>query len=137
MKSLLWGLLGVAAAAPAVGFFGGKTPALAAHAGPAAPSAAVATPCGASPLPDCPLQGWMKSNLTPALEARDAVRLERSLRRLAELGPAEYDDWRRLSLDAADAAHDGDLAVVRGACKECHSRHRGSYRRAHRNAPLR
>jgi hypothetical protein len=138
VKSLVWGLLAIAVAVPAVAVLGDKAPAAAEPAGSSAPSSAAAspTPCGAAPLPECPLQGWMKANLTAALEARDAVRLERALRRLAELGPAEYEDWKRLSLDAADAAHAGDFASVRGACKVCHTRHRGSYRRAHRSDPL-
>jgi hypothetical protein len=107
------------------------TPAIAASA-PGAPEAA----CGTSPLPDCPLQGWMKANAATALEAGDSVRLERALRRLATLAPTEYEDWVRLSLDAAEAAKRSDFSAVRRACRECHSNHRGHYRRVHRSDAL-
>lgn len=84
--------------------------------------------CGQFGLPDCPLQGWMKANMTPAMSANDAPRLQRAFARVADLGPAGYATWRPIALQGEDAASRGDVEAARRACKECHDEHRPRYR---------
>jgi hypothetical protein len=78
----------------------------------------------------------MKANVAAALDAKDAVRLERALRRLAKLAPAGYEDWTSTALEAADRAKEKDFSAVRRACKSCHAAHRADYRHEHRAEPL-
>ena len=87
-----------------------------------------AGPCGDTQLPDCPLQGWMKSTLKPYLNAQDTTRLASSLEQLAEKAPAGFDGWRESALVAAKAARDGDIPNVKAECKRCHDQHRNRFR---------
>ncbi|MGD0678424.1 MAG: hypothetical protein ABSC94_23705 [Polyangiaceae bacterium] len=94
----------------------------------AAPGAA----CGQSGLADCPLQAWMKANMTPSILAEDAPRLVRAFARLAELSPPAYTSWRAIALRGAESASLGDMEGARRACKTCHDEHRARYRSGER-----
>ncbi len=84
--------------------------------------------CGDSGQPPCPLQGWMKANMTPAMNAADVDRLKRAFLRTVDLGPPQYATWRTIALAGADAASRSDLEGARRACKQCHDEHRAHYR---------
>jgi len=84
--------------------------------------------CGRPGQADCPLQGWMKANMTPALTVGDAPRLQRAFTRLADLAPTGYDGWRPAASRGADAASRGDFEAARRACKQCHEDSRTRYR---------
>lgn len=92
--------------------------------------------CGDKDLPDCPLQGWMKSTLKPYLTAHDTGRLARSLEQLAEKAPAGFDGWRESALTAAKAARAEDIPSVKAECKHCHDQHRNRFRSQRRTIPL-
>jgi cytochrome c peroxidase len=94
------------------------------------------TGCGASPLADCPLQGWMKANARDALRAGDFARLTRSFTRMASLGRPEYPEWSVFANAGAEAAGSADLEAVRKACGDCHRAYRPAYRRDHRTMAL-
>lgn len=100
------------------------------------PNASGAGTCGDKELPDCPLQGWMKSTLKPYLAAQDTGRLARSLEQLAEKAPAGFDGWRESALTAAKAARAEDIASVKAECKHCHDLHRNRFRSQRRTIPL-
>jgi hypothetical protein len=100
------------------------------------PVVAAASACGAVGQSDCPLQGWMKANMTPAVTTGDFVRLERGFRRIAELAPEGYPSWRTAALAGADAASHGDAEGARRACKTCHDDSRARYRRELRTRAL-
>jgi hypothetical protein len=106
----------------------------AASGGGANPSGAGA--CGDKELPDCPLQGWMKSTLKPYLNANDTTRLARSLEQLAEKAPPGFDGWRESALLAAKAARDNDIPRVKAECKHCHDQHRNRFRSERRTVAL-
>jgi hypothetical protein len=92
-------------------------------------AASVAGPCGVAGQPDCPLQGWMKATMTPAISAGDLVRLERDFKRIADFAPPDYGRWKAISGAGADAAAHGDIEGARQACKSCHDEFRARYRR--------
>ena len=92
--------------------------------------------CGGSGHSDCPLQSWMKANMSPAMSAGDLNRLKQAFRRLGDLGPPGYASWASLSTAGADAASRGNIEAVRGVCKQCHEEHRARYRREARATKL-
>jgi len=93
--------------------------------------------CGAAPLPDCPLQGWMKANAGEAFaRSGDHGRLESSFLRMVAFAQPEYPSWVRIATAGARAAKEGDVEAVRAACKECHQTYRVAYRRDHRERAL-
>jgi hypothetical protein len=103
---------------------------------PAPTAASIDDACGATGEADCPLQGWMKATMTPAVTAADFARLERGFRRVADLAPPGYATWNTAALAGADAAARGDLEGARRACKACHDDSRPRYRRELRSRPL-
>lgn len=92
--------------------------------------------CGEDRQPECPLQGWMKANLSSHLRNRNWSRLAVSLDHLSEMAPAGYDGWGKLAQDGARAARGGNLEAVRRACKNCHDRHRDAYKTSNRARQL-
>ena len=102
---------------------------------PAAGDAAAT--CGKKPLPDCPLQGWMKSNAAGASASEDAVALASAFDRMAHFGPPGYGAWATISADGAAAARSGDIKAARMACTGCHNQYRAKYKTEMRARPLR
>lgn len=94
------------------------------------------TGCGSERLPDCPLQGWMKANLKPALGRGDGERLAVAFSQLVELAPSDYADWASIARRASAAAARGDLDEVRVACKTCHAQYKERYRADSRDRPV-
>jgi len=92
--------------------------------------------CGTAPLPDCPLQAWMKSMATPAITVGDLGKLERVFTRIAELAPAGYPDWPRIAKEGQRAAKEGSLEACRVACRDCHDTLRARYRAEDRARPI-
>jgi hypothetical protein len=88
--------------------------------------------CGKSPLPDCPLQMWMKGNAALALASGDFDRLERTFLHIAALEPAGYGNWRAIAERGAVGARAGSLDECRLACKTCHDTLRPRYVAEHR-----
>jgi hypothetical protein len=93
--------------------------------------------CGASGLPDCPLQGWMKANALRAMSAGDLPRLETAFDRIASFEVSGYPEWKSIAASGKRAAVEGDLEGARRACKQCHDAYRAKYREARRAQPLR
>jgi hypothetical protein len=93
--------------------------------------------CGEDGQPDCPLQAWMKSNMSPAMRAGDGPRLETAFARAAQLAPDGYPTWGTIARSGAEAAARVDLAGVRSACKACHDEHRARFRLEMRSVALR
>jgi hypothetical protein len=101
------------------------------------PQSAAPTPaCGGKELPDCPLQGWMKSTVQAYLNAGDKARLAKALDELGQHAPKGFANWAELSRAAAEAARAGDVAGVRTQCQSCHVQHRATYRAQMRTARL-
>jgi hypothetical protein len=119
-----------AASAPAAhSTAGGATPA-------ASASAAAAPECGKKPLPDCPLQGWMKKNMNPPMAAQDLPALAAALEQAAKLGPPGYGNWASLANDGAKAAKAGDLAAAKASCRTCHDQYKQKYKDQHRTRKI-
>ena len=96
-------------------------------------SAAAAAPeCGKKPLPDCPLQGWMKKNMNPPMAAQDLPALAAALEQAAKLGPPGYGNWASIANDGAKAAKAGDLAAAKASCRTCHDQYKQKYKDQHR-----
>ena len=99
-------------------------------AGPAASAggASGAGVCGKKPLPDCPLQGWMKANTSAAMATQDFAALAKALDATVTLGPPGYGNWASISRDGAKAARDQNIDAVKASCRGCHNQYQTRYR---------
>jgi len=102
----------------------------------AAPTSDAGLACGKKPLPDCPLQGWMKKNMTPPMEAKDYQGIADSLTKAASFAPAGYTNWASIAKDGANAARAADLNAVKAACRGCHDQYKNKYRTEMRTRPV-
>ena len=94
----------------------------------AASGSAAAPECGTKPLPDCPLQAWMKSNANPPVMTNDVAALEGVLTKIAGMAPAGYTNWATIAKDGAKAAKGGDMAAAKASCKGCHDQYKQKYK---------
>lgn len=85
-------------------------------------------PCGGAHQDDCPLESWMESTLSSALQESDAPALARGFAHLDLDLPGEP-RWRPLVRAGLEAAQHGDLEAVRKVCKDCHDGVRDRFRR--------
>ncbi|HTQ06413.1 MAG TPA: hypothetical protein VMI54_21285 [Polyangiaceae bacterium] len=92
--------------------------------------------CGKKPLPDCPLQKWMKENMKPALDQNDTARLAQTFDQVAAHPPAGFTGWDTIAKKGADAARQGDIQTVKAECKACHDELRSRFRKEIRDKPL-
>lgn len=95
---------------------------------PATSGSAAAAECGTKPLPDCPLQAWMKSNANPPVMTSDTAKLAVALDKIATFAPPGYTNWASISKDGAKAAQGGDLAAAKAACRSCHDQYKQKYK---------
>jgi hypothetical protein len=84
--------------------------------------------CGTKPLPDCPLQAWMKANTNPAIAANDLPALAIALDKTATMGPAAYGNWASIAKDGAKAAKAGDMTAAKASCRTCHDQYKTKYK---------
>jgi len=96
---------------------------------------------GDSGLPDCPLQAWMKKNMTPPILAKDWQGMADSLERAALLAPPDYaksgyTNWVSICHDGANAARAAEYEAVKAACRGCHEQYKTKYRTEMRQRPL-
>ncbi len=105
-------------------------------AAPAPSGSAKVFTCGKKPLPDCPLQGWMKANVNPAMAASDTPKLGEALEKIAKLGPPGYPNWVSISMDGAKAARSGNLDGAKASCRTCHDQYKAKYRNELRDRKL-
>ena len=84
--------------------------------------------CGRKPLPDCPLQAWMKSHSAPAMASSDMPGLEAAFTRIAAFAPPGYPHWSSISKDGARAAHEAQMDAVKAACRSCHEQYKAKYK---------
>jgi hypothetical protein len=103
---------------------------------PPATSADAAATCGTKPLPDCPLQAWMRANTAGPATSGDLPALATALDKTAKLAPAGYTTWASIATDGANAARAGDLKAARAACTGCHEQWRAKYRSEMRMRPV-
>jgi hypothetical protein len=99
--------------------------------------------CGKAGLPDCPYQAWMKDNMVKPKAAGEWARLEIAFDKVGKTNPfdkvketKEYEAWLsavRHGIDAAKAQKKDD---VNGACNECHTAARKTFRAKYRDTPL-
>lgn len=99
-------------------------------------SAEAAAACGKKPLPDCPLQAWMKKNMNPPMAAQDLPALATALEQSAKLGPPGYGNWASIANDGAKAAKAGDLAAAKASCRTCHDQYKQKYKDQHRTRKI-
>lgn len=92
--------------------------------------------CGKKPLPDCPLQKWMKENMKPAFDQKDTARLAQTFDQVAAHAPAGFTGWDTIAKKGADAARQGDIQTVKDQCKACHDDLRSRFRKEIRDKPL-
>ena len=92
--------------------------------------------CGKKPLPDCPLQKWMKENMKPAFDQHDMARLTQTFETVAAHPPAGFTGWDTIAKKGADAARQNDESTVKAQCKACHDEHRSRFKRELRDKPL-
>ena len=85
------------------------------------------TECGTKPLPDCPLQAWMKKNMNPPSLSGDTAALAAALEKAATFAPPGYTNWKSISDDGAKAAKGGDLAAAKASCRSCHDQYKKKY----------
>jgi hypothetical protein len=106
---------------------GGVAPATSASA--SAASADGAGTCGKKPLPDCPLQGWMKSNTNPAIASQDFPGLATALDKVATFAPPGYTNWASIAKDGAKAARASDMTATKASCRTCHDQYKDKYKK--------
>lgn len=108
--------------ASAAGSVAPKASSSAAAAGDTAPA------CGKKPLPDCPLQAWMKANTNPAISSNDLPALATALDKTATFAPAGYGNWASIAKDGAKAAKAGDMIAAKASCRTCHDQYKNKYK---------
>jgi hypothetical protein len=101
-----------------------------------APVASAEADCGKKPLPDCPLQAWMKSNANPPVMTSDLPKLAAALDKIVGLAPAGYTNWASIAKDGAAAARSGDLAAAKQSCRTCHDQYKQKYKTELRTRPV-
>jgi hypothetical protein len=84
--------------------------------------------CGKKPLPNCPLQGWMKQNTSAAMSTQDFDALAKALDATVAFAPPGYGNWASISRDGAAAARAQNLDGVKASCKGCHNQYQTRYR---------
>lgn len=114
-------------AAPGGATDAGKVTAAASGSAAGGGNASGAGECGTKPLPDCPLQGWMKANMNPPSLSGDTAALGAALEKAAAFGPPGYTNWVSISNDGAKAAKGGDLAAAKASCRSCHDQYKKKY----------
>ena len=92
--------------------------------------------CGKKPLPDCPLQKWMKENMKPALADEDKDKLAKAFETLAAHPPAGFTGWDTIAKTGAEAANKNDFATAKAQCKSCHDDLRSRFKKELRDKPL-
>ena len=92
--------------------------------------------CGKKPLPDCPLQKWMKENMKPALAHEDKDALAKDFELVAAHQPSGFDGWSDTAKKGAAAARQGDIDAVKAECKSCHDNLRSRFKKELRDKPL-
>lgn len=85
----------------------------------------------------CPLQIWMRKNVSSAVAANDAAALARALDRVATFSPDASWTWAEMSKTAADAARRGDMREARKSCQGCHNAYKAAWRERYRARPIR
>ena len=99
-----------------------------AAAAPSASGSASPVECGTKPLPDCPLQAWMKAHANPPVLTSDLPALAKALDEIALFAPAGYTNWASISKDGAAAARAGDLTAAKASCRSCHDQYKQKYK---------
>lgn len=102
----------------------------------ATPTSDAGTECGTKPLPDCPLQAWMKQKANPPVLAKDAPTLAAVLDEIASFAPPDYPNWASISKDGAAAARMGDVTAAKASCRGCHDQYKQKYKSEHRSRKL-
>ena len=92
--------------------------------------------CGVKPLPDCPMQGWMKRNTSAAMAAGDMPAVAFAFDQMIPFGPPGYTNWASISRDGAAAARMGNADAAKAACRGCHDQYRTKYRTELRARPI-
>lgn len=92
-------------------------------------TAAAVAECGTKPLPDCPLQAWMKANTNPAIASNDLPALATALDKTAGFAPAGYGNWASIAKDGAKAAKAGDMTAAKASCRTCHDQYKDKYKK--------
>jgi hypothetical protein len=92
-------------------------------------AAATAPACGTKPLPDCPLQAWMKANTNPAIASQDFPGLATALDKAATFAPAGYTNWASIAKDGAKAARASDMTATKASCRTCHDQYKEKYKK--------
>ncbi len=85
--------------------------------------------CGAKPLPDCPLQAWMKANTSAQLISNDFAALASALDKTTSFAPAGYTNWASISKDGAAAARTNDMGATKASCRSCHEQYKDKYKK--------
>lgn len=100
-----------------------------AHADGASGAAASApAACGEKGQPACPLQGWMKSTMGPAVSGGDTAAVAKALEYVAAHAPPGMPNWASIARDGAAKAKAGDLAGAKASCKSCHDQYKSRYK---------
>ncbi|MBX3189236.1 MAG: hypothetical protein KF819_19590 [Labilithrix sp.] len=122
----------IASAAPSASAPAAKNAASAAPSASAPPSASANAECGTKPLPDCPLQAWMKANTNPPIAANDLPALATALDKTVGFAPPGYANWASIAKDGAKAARAGDMTAAKASCRTCHDQYKQKYKDEHR-----
>ncbi|HEY6726310.1 MAG TPA: hypothetical protein VI197_19875 [Polyangiaceae bacterium] len=104
----------------------------------AAPSASAGGlgPCGEKGQPDCPLQGFMKREVKPALKRSEFEKLAAALEKVSKVPPQGYDEWAKIAMSGVDAAKKQDAAAAKEACESCHDKYEDKFKEEHRTEQL-
>ena len=81
--------------------------------------------CGTKPLPDCPLQAWMKANANPPVMTSDLPALAIALDKIVGVRarPATR-TGHRSPRTARRRRATGDLAAAKASCRTCHDQYK-------------
>jgi hypothetical protein len=108
----------------------------------AAPVASADDACGTKENP-CPLQKWMRQNMSPANASGDMAALATNLDKVSKMAPdAKWNgadakaNWDAIAKAGVAAAKANDAAGVKASCKGCHDAFKDKYKTQYRTKPV-
>jgi hypothetical protein len=84
--------------------------------------------CGEKGQPVCPLQGFMKSQVAPAVANGDNALLAKALDQVAGHAPPGLTSWSAIAKGGAAKARAGDIVGAKDSCKACHDQYKTRYK---------
>lgn len=84
--------------------------------------------CGRKKQLPCPMQGWMKKNISKSMSSGDFEKIEKDLIFIADHPVKGFDDWTAIAKEGAAKAKEHDKRGAKQSCKKCHKAYQRKFR---------